>query len=70
VVINEKGDKLNTEHLMWDKKKRMIYSNAFVKITTADEVIYGDGLEANESFTKYKITKIKGTINLKDIPDA
>jgi LPS export ABC transporter protein LptC len=70
VVINEKGDKLNTEHLLWDKKRRMIFSKAFVRITTADEVIFGDGLEANESFTKYKITKIKGTINLKDTPDA
>jgi LPS export ABC transporter protein LptC len=66
VVVNEKGETLNTEHLMWDKKKRMIFSESFVKITTADEVIFGDGLEANESFTRYKIKKIKGTINLKD----
>jgi len=37
-----------------------------VKITTADEVIYGDGLESNQDFTKYKIKNIKGTIHLKE----
>lgn len=65
-VINVKGEKLNTEHLIWDEAKELIYTEAFVKITTDDEVIYGDGLESNQDFTKYKIKNIKGTINLKD----
>jgi len=66
VVINEKGEKLNTEHLIWDEKKQKIYSDAFVKITTADEVIFGEGFEAEQDFSKYRINKIKGTINLKE----
>ncbi len=37
-----------------------------MKITTEDEVIFGHGLESNQDFTKYRIKKIKGTINLKD----
>jgi LPS export ABC transporter protein LptC len=65
VVINEKGERLNTEHLIWDEQKSKIYSDEFVKITTKDEIIYGNGFEANEDFTKYKIFNIKGTINLK-----
>ncbi|MBI4930167.1 MAG: LPS export ABC transporter periplasmic protein LptC [Bacteroidetes bacterium] len=65
-VVNVKGEKLNTEHLIWDEAKDKIYTEAFVKITTADEIIYGDGLESNQDFTKYKIKNIKGTINLKD----
>lgn len=66
VVINEKGDKLNTEHLIWQQDSAKIYTNEFVKITTKDEIIMGEGLESNENFTKYKILKIKGTISLKD----
>lgn len=66
VVINEKGEEMNTEHLIWEAEKERIYSDAFVKIKTADEIIYGDGFESNQNFTKYKIFKIKGTINLKD----
>lgn len=66
VVINEKGEKLNTEHLIWDERKQLIYTEDFVKITTADEVILGDGLEANSDFSQYKIKNIKGTININD----
>lgn len=66
VVVNKKGETLNTEHLVWDKKTEQIHTEEFVKITTEDEVIFGHGLESNQDFTKYRIKKIKGTINLKD----
>jgi LPS export ABC transporter protein LptC len=61
VVVNEKGDQLNTEHLIWDEKREKLTSDEFVKITTKDEVIYGTGFEANQDFSKYKIFKVKGT---------
>ena len=60
IVVNERGECLNTEHLIWNEASRKIYTKEFVKITTADEVIFGDGLESNEDFSKYKITNIKG----------
>lgn len=66
VVINKKGEILNTEHLIWDKSKEKIISDEFVKITTPDEIIFGDGFESNQDFSQYKIFKIKGTINLHD----
>jgi len=66
VLINEEGEKLNTEHLIWDEKKELIYSNEFVKITTADEIIMGEGFESNQNFTKFKIKNIQGTITIKD----
>jgi LPS export ABC transporter protein LptC len=65
VVVNEKNETLNTEHLVWNQKEETIVSDAYVTITTKDEIIMGDGLESNQSFTKYKIKKMKGTINLK-----
>ncbi len=66
VVVNRKGETLNTEHLIWEKKTEKIRTDEFVKITTEDEVIFGHGLESNQDFTKYRIKNIKGTINLKD----
>jgi LPS export ABC transporter protein LptC len=66
VVVNNKGEKLNTEHIVWNQKSEQINSDAFVKITTKTEILMGDGLESNQSFTKYKILKIRGTIQLKD----
>jgi LPS export ABC transporter protein LptC len=64
IVVNQKGEKLNTEHLIWNKKTRKIYSNVFAKITTKDEIIYGNGFEANEDFSKYKINQVKGIISV------
>jgi len=66
VVVNEKGEQLNTEHLIWDKRQELIHTDEFVKITTDDEIMYGNGLESNQNFTKYKIKDIKGTINIKE----
>ncbi len=66
IVINEKKDKLNTEHLIWNAITHKIYTDEFVKITTKDEVIWGDGLEANEDFSEYEIKNVKGQIDIKD----
>jgi LPS export ABC transporter protein LptC len=63
-VVNRKGDKLNTEQLFWDAGRHKIYTNRFVTIKTAKQIIYGDGLVSNEDFTQYKITNISGTIQL------
>ena len=69
-VVNVKGEKLNTEHLIWDEVKDSIYTKAFVKITNGNEVIYGDGLESNRDFTVYRIKNIKGVINLENQTSA
>ena len=65
-VVNVKGEKLNTEHLIWDEAKDSIYTKAFVKITSKDYVMWGDGLKSNRDFTKYKITNVKGTKFMND----
>jgi LPS export ABC transporter protein LptC len=63
-VVNKDGEKLNTEHLIWDEAQKKIYSDAFVKITTAKEIIMGKGLESNQDFTQYQIKEVTGTIQL------
>jgi LPS export ABC transporter protein LptC len=68
IVINEKGDKLNTEHLTWNALTHKIYTNEFVKITTKDQVIWGDGMEADQNFSEYEIKNVKGQIDVKDDP--
>lgn len=66
VVINKKGERLNTEHLIWNMAEQKIVSDVFVKIQTGDEIIYGEGLEAKQDFSQYKILKIKGVIAIED----
>jgi LPS export ABC transporter protein LptC len=65
-VVNKNGDKLETEKLIWDENSKRIYTDAFVKITTAKEIIMGTGMESNQDFTKYEIKKVTGQIQLKN----
>lgn len=68
VVINEKGDKLETEELTWDEaqQKILIDPSVNVRITTADDTLLGKGLVSNQDFTKYKILKPKGNYTFSD----
>ena len=66
VLESVKGDKLETEHLIWDQKADRIYSNVFSRITSPERVIYGDGFESNQDFSKYRILKVKGIISLNE----
>ena len=70
VVVNDKGEILNTEHLVWLQDSSKIYTDEFVKIQTEDEIIMGEGMEANQDFTKWSIKKIKGIINIKEESDS
>ena len=64
-VVNEKGEKLNTEKLIWDERKELLSSDQFVKITTPEEIIMGKGFEANQDFSRYKIFNVTGRITVK-----
>ncbi len=64
-VVNNKGDTLRTEELIWDEKNDRIYSEQFVKITSPDRIILGSGLESNTAFTKFRVLNITGVISLK-----
>ena len=64
VVRNVDGDVLETEKLNWNQQKEVIFTDEFVKITTENEVIFGQGLVSNQNFSKYTIRKIKGTITI------
>lgn len=60
----EKGDKLNTEELFWDQKKEKVFTDKFVRIEKDGEIHMGDGLEANQDISFWKILNPKGTISL------
>lgn len=63
-IINIDGEKLNTEHLIWDEEKHKIYTDAYVEITTKREIIKGTGMEANEDFSEWEIKNVTGTLPL------
>lgn len=66
VVINEDGDKLETEVLFWDQKKDLIYSDRFVRITNEDQIVMGTGFESDPRLQRRRIRKVSATITLRD----
>jgi LPS export ABC transporter protein LptC len=69
-VVTKKGERLSTEELVWNERLKKFYTEKFVRIKTPTQVMYGDGLEANQDFTWYEITNIKGImqVNKGDVP--
>ncbi len=63
-----KKDELNTEELFWDQGAEKFYTYKFVTINSDDEVHTGEGMEANQDFTSYRILKPNGTFHLEDDP--
>lgn len=66
VAKNEKGEILNTEQLFWDEKKKTIYTDEMVKITTADGIQYGQGMVSDETFNNWEIKKPKSLYYIED----
>jgi len=62
----ETNDRLDTEELYWSQKKEEVYTDKFVRIEKDGELHVGDGLEAKQDFSYWKILNSKGTITLKD----
>jgi LPS export ABC transporter protein LptC len=64
VVINEDDDKLETELLNWDRKKDLIYTDRFVKLTRikTEEIIQGFGFESDSHLRRQKIKKVSAII--------
>ncbi len=61
-----KNEQLNTEELYWDRQKRQIFTDKFVRITSADEVATGHGLTSNEDFSNYTIKNFTGSFKIKE----
>ncbi|TVQ89331.1 MAG: LPS export ABC transporter periplasmic protein LptC [Bacteroidetes bacterium] len=65
----ETREKLNTEQLIWDRKNEIIYSEKFVKITSEEDVLYGQGFESDERFTSWVIKEPWGSFSVEHEPE-
>ncbi|MBR9861640.1 LPS export ABC transporter periplasmic protein LptC [bacterium] len=62
-VVNKNDEEIKSDELHWDKKERKIYSDKDVRIRERNEkILYGKGFESNETFTKYRIKQLTGTV--------
>ena len=66
----QKGETLNTEELSWKPETKKIFTEKFVTITTAEEILKGEGLDAMQDMTRYRIRKPTGVFPLKQTTPA
>jgi len=66
VVVNENGETLLTDQLVWDELTRKIKTYSKVTICTKKDTIRGSGMEANEDFSEWEITKPVGNFGVND----
>lgn len=66
VLVNDKGEKLETELLFWNQEKDLVYTDRFVKITSEDQITQGIGFESDSHLTRRKILKVTADIYLND----
>jgi LPS export ABC transporter protein LptC len=67
VITNHpKKEVLNTEHVIWDQRIKKIYSDVFVKRTSPEGVLYGEGFDADESLKAWKLRKVSGEFTFED----
>jgi LPS export ABC transporter protein LptC len=61
-----KKEQLNTEELFWKPAEHKIFTDKFVTIRQQGDVIYGEGMEANEDLSDFEITRVTGDFEVKE----
>ncbi|MCC7301440.1 MAG: LPS export ABC transporter periplasmic protein LptC [Bacteroidia bacterium] len=69
VVLNERGERLETEQLIWSRKEAKVFTNEPVRIRRKDEIMEGKGLVASQDFSDYDILEPTGTKYIEDEQD-
>jgi LPS export ABC transporter protein LptC len=64
-IVSSNGKQLNTDELVWNQSIQKFFTEKPVRITTPEQVIYGEGMEANSDFSWYQIMHPKGTVQVK-----
>ncbi|HMH22562.1 MAG TPA: LPS export ABC transporter periplasmic protein LptC [Puia sp.] len=57
-----RGDTLHCKELWWDQSTSKFYTDKPVQIYTKDKILFGTGMEADQSFRWYTIKKLTGSV--------
>ena len=61
------GNQINTEHMFWNERKHLIYSDTYSRVVNEEGTFYGEnGFEARQDLSWYRLKKSKGIVTVKD----
>lgn len=70
VLEGNDGKKLESEHLIWDLHKDLIFTEERVTITIDEDKIHGYGFESSSDFSSYQLKKVSGDVQLTSNKDS
>lgn len=62
----EKDQQLNTEELFWKPDTKKIFTDKFVTLRDAGDILYGTGLDAMQDLSNYQLRNISGDLEYKE----
>jgi LPS export ABC transporter protein LptC len=67
VAVSNGGRTINTELMFWDQKKKLIYSDKYVRITQNDgQILHGTSFKADDKLERIQLSKVNGKVLLED----
>jgi LPS export ABC transporter protein LptC len=60
VVVSSDSSRMTTEQLFWDNQRQLIFTPAYVQITSAKDKLQGHGFESDQSLKNYRIFRVTG----------
>ena len=63
-IVNDKGEQLKTQELVWNQKIQKFFTEKPVQIITPTQILYGTGMEASQDFTNYHINNLSGSVTV------
>ena len=64
VLVNNQGERLETEHLVWSHDSDLVYTTRPVSIETAQGLLRGRGLRSDSRFERYEILNPTGSFEV------
>ncbi|MDX2189024.1 MAG: LPS export ABC transporter periplasmic protein LptC [Bacteroidota bacterium] len=66
VIITDlkEGKKMKSEEMNWNPTTKKVYTTKFVRIETKEEILTGNGLDADQDFKHYKIVNPAGVFSV------
>jgi LPS export ABC transporter protein LptC len=62
LLTSNKKETMETDELIWDKRKEIVYTEKFVLVKTAKEQAWGHGFVSNQNFTEWRIKGFEGQL--------
>lgn len=63
VFVNARGERMETEQLTWLQDSARVRTDRPVRVLRGNTIIHGQGLDADEDFGRYTITRITGVLH-------